>query len=62
MEMETGSTVQMVVQSSIESMMLKIPRAGTPDEIAAAVAFLCSADASYMTGQAINVCGGLEYH
>ncbi|MBM4311052.1 MAG: SDR family oxidoreductase [Deltaproteobacteria bacterium] len=62
MGMEPGETVQMVVQSAIDSMQLKIARAGTPDEIAAAVAFLCSADASYITGQAINVCGGLEYH
>jgi meso-butanediol dehydrogenase / (S,S)-butanediol dehydrogenase / diacetyl reductase len=62
MGMEPGETVQMVVQSAIESMQLKIPRAGKPEEIAAAVAFLCSADASYITGQAINVCGGLEYH
>ena len=62
MEMETGSTVKMVVDSSIESMQLKISRAGTPDEIAGAVAFLCSEDAAYMTGQAINVCGGMENH
>jgi NAD(P)-dependent dehydrogenase (short-subunit alcohol dehydrogenase family) len=62
MEMEIGSTVKMVVDSSIESMQLKISRAGTPDEIAGAVAFLCSEDAAYMTGQAINVCGGLENH
>lgn len=62
MGMEPGETVQMVVQSAIDSMQLKIPRAGTPEEIAAAVAFLCSADSSYITGQAINVCGGLEYH
>ncbi len=62
MEMEIGSTVKMVVDSSIESMQLKISRAGTPDEIAGAVAFLCSEDAAYMTGQAINVCGSLENH
>jgi NAD(P)-dependent dehydrogenase (short-subunit alcohol dehydrogenase family) len=62
MGMDTGSTVKMVVDSSIESMQLKITRAGTADDIAGAVAFLCSGDASYMTGQAINVCGGLEYH
>jgi NAD(P)-dependent dehydrogenase (short-subunit alcohol dehydrogenase family) len=43
-------------------MQLKITRAGTTDDIAGAVAFLCSEDASYMTGQAINVCGGMEYH
>ena len=62
MGMEPGETVQMVVQASIESLQLKIARAGTPDDIAGAVAFLCSEDAAYMTGQAINVCGGLEYH
>jgi meso-butanediol dehydrogenase / (S,S)-butanediol dehydrogenase / diacetyl reductase len=62
MGMDTGSTVKMVVESSIESMQLKITRAGTPEDIAGTVAFLCSDDASYMTGQAINVCGGMEYH
>jgi len=60
--METGSTVKMVVDSAIESMQLKITRAGTPDDIAGAVSFLCSEDASYMTGQAINICGGMENH
>ncbi len=62
MDMPQGSTINMVVESSIQSMQLKIARAGTPEDIAGAVAFLCSDDASYMTGQAINVCGGLEYH
>jgi 2-hydroxycyclohexanecarboxyl-CoA dehydrogenase len=33
-------------------------RAGTPEDIAAACAFLCSEDAGYITGQAINVNGG----
>jgi NAD(P)-dependent dehydrogenase (short-subunit alcohol dehydrogenase family) len=31
-----------------------------PGEIAKAVLFLCSDDASYITGQIINVCGGLS--
>jgi NAD(P)-dependent dehydrogenase (short-subunit alcohol dehydrogenase family) len=39
----------------------KIPvgRLGLPDEVAAAVAFLASADAGYITGQALHVDGGL---
>lgn len=35
-------------------------RQGTPEEQAAAVAFLASEDASYITGQTINVDGGLR--
>ncbi len=34
-------------------------RAGTPQDVAGVVAFLASADAAYMTGQAINITGGL---
>lgn len=34
-------------------------RLGEPDDVAGVVAFLLSADADYMTGQAINVTGGL---
>jgi NAD(P)-dependent dehydrogenase (short-subunit alcohol dehydrogenase family) len=33
-------------------------RAGEPDDVAAAVAFLSSDDASYITGECIHVCGG----
>jgi 3-oxoacyl-[acyl-carrier protein] reductase len=35
-----------------------VGRPGTPDEIAAAVCFLASRDASYITGQALVVDGG----
>jgi 2-hydroxycyclohexanecarboxyl-CoA dehydrogenase len=34
-------------------------RAGTPDEVAAAIAFLACDDASFVTGQTISVSGGL---
>jgi 2-hydroxycyclohexanecarboxyl-CoA dehydrogenase len=35
-------------------------RAGQPEEVAAAIAFLAGEDASYITGQTINVSGGLS--
>ncbi len=34
-------------------------RAGSPEEVAGVVAFLVSDEAAYMTGQAINITGGL---
>ena len=34
-------------------------RLGEPDDVASAVAFLASDDGSYMTGQAINITGGM---
>jgi NAD(P)-dependent dehydrogenase (short-subunit alcohol dehydrogenase family) len=45
---------------SIDAVAKRTPvrRAGTPDDIAAAAVFLCSDDAGYITGQAINVNGG----
>ncbi len=42
----------------VETVPLK--RAGTPEDIAAAVAFLCSPNADYITGQTLNVDGGYE--
>ena len=42
----------------LEAIAMK--RYGTVDEIAGVVSFLCSADASYVTGQVIEISGGLS--
>ena len=42
----------------LEAIAMK--RYGTVDEIAGVVSFLCSADASYVTGQTIEISGGLS--
>jgi 2-hydroxycyclohexanecarboxyl-CoA dehydrogenase len=46
---------------AIEAMKRAVPmkRLGTPAEVAAAVAFLCSEEASFITGQTLSVSGGL---
>jgi 2-hydroxycyclohexanecarboxyl-CoA dehydrogenase len=46
---------------SIDVMGSMVPtgRAGTPEDIAAACAFLCSEEAGYITGQLIGVNGGM---
>lgn len=45
----------------IQKLLGQIPlgRFGEPEEIARCVAFLCSGDAAYITGQVININGGL---
>jgi len=37
-----------------------LQRSGEPEEVAAAIAFLASDDASYVTGQTLNISGGLS--
>jgi len=52
--LETGALVNM------DELVARTPvgRAGTPDDIGAACAFLCSEDAGYITGQILGVNGG----
>jgi len=49
-------------RESLDRMIARIPlgRIETPDDVAGAVSFLCSPNAAYITGQALNVCGGME--
>ncbi len=55
---ETGLTVQ----ESMNEMTGRIPLGAmaTPEQVASVVAFLLSDEAGHVTGQSINVCGGLE--
>lgn len=49
-----------VPEDAVAKMARRVPvgRVGKPEEIAATVAFLCSDDAAYITGQTIHVNGG----
>jgi len=52
-----GEIGQKLVDTMVGSTVLR--RLGQPDEVAAAITFLASDDASYVTGQALGVSGGL---
>lgn len=52
------------VEEYLANMAARIPmgRPGMPEDTAAAVAFLCSDEAIYITGESMNVSGGEEPH
>jgi 3-oxoacyl-[acyl-carrier protein] reductase len=58
---DTAMTQDHVQAKAREELLARIPlgRIGAPEDIAEAVAFLCSPEASYITGQVIRVNGGL---
>jgi NAD(P)-dependent dehydrogenase (short-subunit alcohol dehydrogenase family) len=55
-----GVTAEEARRTYTEEPPLK--RLGQPEDVAAVVGFLVSSAADYITGQAINVDGGIEFH
>ena len=56
---EMGAGTRTAEQVAAWTAKSPLGRLGEPDDVASAVAFLASDDGSYMTGQAINVTGGM---
>ncbi len=55
--LEFGELGNKIVDTMVAGTQLK--RLGTPDEVASAIAFLASDDASYVTGETLGVSGGM---
>jgi len=55
-----SKTEEQVVKDFLKT--IPIGRMGTPEDVAKVAAFLASDDASYVNGQSIGVCGGVEMH
>ncbi|MBC7876266.1 MAG: glucose 1-dehydrogenase [Anaerolineales bacterium] len=57
-----ASALGITPEESLARMVAKIPlgRLETTEDVAGAISFLCSPDASYITGQSLNVDGGME--
>jgi acetoin reductase-like protein len=57
-----ANALGITARESLDRMISRIPlgRIETPEDVAGAVSFLCSTNAAYITGQSLNVCGGME--
>jgi NAD(P)-dependent dehydrogenase (short-subunit alcohol dehydrogenase family) len=60
---ERARLAGMTPAESLARLTATIPlgRIETPEDVAHAIVFLLSTEGSYITGQALNVCGGLEF-
>jgi NAD(P)-dependent dehydrogenase (short-subunit alcohol dehydrogenase family) len=59
-----GTTRHMNREQVLKTFVQQVPmgRMENGDDVANVVAFLASDDGGYMTGQALNICGGVEMH
>jgi 3-oxoacyl-[acyl-carrier protein] reductase len=58
---ETAMTAAMPAEAQKRLTANPLGRAGQPEDVAGAAAFLCSTDASFITGQLIDVNGGADF-
>jgi meso-butanediol dehydrogenase/(S,S)-butanediol dehydrogenase/diacetyl reductase len=59
-----GATRNLNREQVLKTFVNQVPmgRMQTGEDVANVVAFLASEDGGYMTGQALNICGGVEVH
>jgi 3-oxoacyl-[acyl-carrier protein] reductase len=60
MTRQTAERIGVPFEQFVEHVAKDVPlrRVGQPEDVAATIAFLCSEDASYVSGQVIYVAGG----